>query len=110
MVPLGNRQSSERGSERIMGKIADAIVAIIILILALVVFMKLGITFSVIWHAFIQFWQHPSPTNSTSVILSIGIASTTKIKEKKKRWAETMKRMNFLERLGILRRKRGDDR
>ncbi len=92
-----------------MGKIADAIVAIIILIVALIIFMKLGITFSVIWHDFIGFWQHPSTTNSTSIIL-IGIASTTKIKEKKKRWAETMKRINFLEKLGILRRKRGDDR
>ena len=93
-----------------MGKIADAIVAIIILIIALIVFMKLGITFSTIWHAFTQFWQHPSPTNSTSIIISIGVASSSRIKEKKKRWAETMKRMNFLERLGILRRKRGDDR
>ena len=71
-----------------MGKISDAVMALIILIIGLYVLTKLGLTAGAIWNMFKSFFSSPSPGNTTSGAI-LGVTSNAKLREKikeKREW------------------------
>ena len=72
-----------------MGKITDAIIAILVLIVGLYVLTRLGITWSGIWKMIHTFFSSSSPaTNGTASSILLGMAASNskirlKIKNKK---------------------------
>ncbi len=71
-----------------MGKISDAVLALIILIIGLYVLTKLGLTAGAIWSMLKQFFSSPTPGNTTSGAI-LGITTNAKMKEKireKREW------------------------
>ncbi len=77
-----------------MGKITDAVMAVIVLIIGMYFLTKLGLTAGAIWSMFKSFFSNPQPAssgNSTSgsIFGILGITTNSKLKEKireKKEW------------------------
>ena len=75
-----------------MGKISDAVLALIILIIGLYVLTKLGLTAGAIWSMFKSFFSNPSPStagNSTAGAI-LGITSNAKFRAKLQEKSEWM--------------------
>ena len=71
-----------------MGKITDAILAILVLIIGLFILTRLGITWSGIWKMLKAFFSSSPSTNGTATSIIIGMATSNskirlKIKNKK---------------------------
>ena len=73
-----------------MGKITDAILAILVLIVGLFILTKLGITWPGIWKMIHTFFSSSSPaTNGTASSILIGMAaSNSKVRDKIKKRKE----------------------
>ena len=78
-----------------MGKITDAIIAILVLIVGLFVLTKLGITWSGIWKMIHTFFSSSSPsTNGTATSIIFGMAaSNSKLRNKIKERKELLTRL-----------------
>jgi len=87
-----------------MGKITDAAIAVIVLIIGLWVMTRLGLTLPAIERMFHQFlFPSGSTTNTTAGIIMSGMAaSVSKIREKRKRLIEYLRRRIFLEQNRII--------
>ncbi len=78
--------------------ITDLVVAIIVLIIGLYIFSKLGITLPVIEQMFKHFFSPTKPaTNSTSsILLAFGIASNSKMRKKNDEDREDFRRNRII--------------
>jgi hypothetical protein len=89
-----------------MGKITDAAIAVIVLIIGLWVMTRMGLTFPSIESMFHKFFFPSSggATNNTTAGLTLfGMAaSVSKIREKRKRFIEYLRRKIFLEQNRII--------
>jgi hypothetical protein len=88
-----------------MGKITDAAIAVIVLIIGLWVMTRLGLTLPAIERMFHQFFfpSSGSTTNTTAGLIMSGMAaSVSKLKEKRKRFIEYLRRRIFLEQNRII--------
>ena len=87
-----------------MGKITDAAIAIIVLIIGLWFFTRLGLTLPAIEKMFHNFFSPSSgsATNTTAGIIMGMSLTASRIREKRIRVKEFLKRKIFLERIKIL--------
>lgn len=79
-----------------MGKITDAVLAVIVLVIGLYVITRLGITWSGIWHMLKTFFSSSPPTNSTASSIFFGIfglaATNSEMRKKRQDKIEELKR------------------
>ena len=87
-----------------MGKITDAAIAIIVLVIGLWIFTRLGLNLPAIESMFHKFFfpSSGSATNATSGIIMGMSLTASRIREKRIRVKEFLKRKIFLERIRIL--------
>ncbi|MGP6208014.1 hypothetical protein ACNF42_08320 [Cuniculiplasma sp. SKW3] len=76
-----------------MGKITDAAIALIVLIVGLYVLTKLGITWGGIWKMIHTFFSSPSTSNGTVSSMIFGMAaSNSKVRKKMSDRIDSIKR------------------
>ena len=86
-----------------MGRITDAVIAIIVLVIGLWILTRLGISLSTIITMAKRFIYGPSPTtNTTSGLILAMAASASRLREKKRRVLEYIRRRIFLDHNHIL--------
>ena len=94
-----------------MGKITDAVLALIVLIVGLYVLTKLGLTAGAIWSMFQKFFSSSSSGNSTASII-FGLAATNSHTRKKRmERIEDIKRskvVHFLTHIPLFLGRRGE--
>lgn len=93
-----------------MGKISitDLAIALLVIIVGLWILTRLGISLGSIISMAKKFIYGPSPSNSTAGIILIGMAaSASRIREKKSRIIELIKRNSFLDTIRKMARKGG---
>ena len=90
-----------------MGKITDAIIAILVLIVGLYVLTRLGITWSGIWKMIHTFFSSSPTTNGTASSILIGMAaSNSKVRDKIKKRKEQFIRLSKIREIkGIINRR-----
>jgi hypothetical protein len=91
-----------------MGKITDAIIAVLVLIVGLFILTKLGITWPGIWKMIHTFFSSSSPTtNGTASSILIGMAaSNSKVRDKIKKRKEQFIRLSKIREIkGIINRR-----
>lgn len=80
-----------------MGKITDAVIALIVLVIGLYVLTKLGITWDSLWKMVKTFFSGTSTTTNgtaSSIIFGIGMtASNSKVRHKLKKREELRERL-----------------
>ncbi|MHB1708713.1 MAG: hypothetical protein ACYCT2_04475 [Thermoplasmataceae archaeon] len=93
-----------------MGKITDAAIAIIVLVIGLWILTRLGLTLPAIEKMFHQFFFPSSgtTTNATSGAILGMAASVSRLREKKRRVLEYLRRKIFLERNKIIPKSTND--
>ena len=86
-----------------MGKITDAAIAIIVLVIGLWILTRLGISLGTIITMAKRFIYGSSPTTNTTSGMILGMAaSVSRLREKRKRIMEYIRRKIFLDRNHIL--------
>ena len=87
-----------------MGKITDAAIAIIVLVIGLWILTRLGLTLPAIEKMFHQFFfpSSGSGANATSGLILGMAASVSRLREKKRRVLEYIRRKIFLDQNHIL--------
>lgn len=92
-----------------MGKITDLAIAVIVIIVGLWVLTRLGVSLGSIITMARKFIYGPSsPSNSTAGILLLGMsASASRLRDKKSRILELLKRNSFLDSIRKLARNGG---
>ena len=79
-----------------MGKITDAVIALIVLIVGLYVLTKLGITWDSLWKMIHTFFSSSSTSNGTSSTIIFGMAaSNSKVRKKMMDRIDSIKRKIF---------------
>ena len=82
-----------------MGKITDAVMAIIVLIIGMYVLTRLGLTAGAIWSMFKSFFSNPSTAGNSTAGAVLGITSNAKFRAKlqeKREWMIHMLRSKQL--------------
>ena len=86
-----------------MGKITDAAIAVIVLVIGLWILTRLGISLGTIITMAKRFIYGSSPTTNTTSGMILGMAaSASRLREKRKRMVEYLRRKIFLDRNHIL--------
>ena len=76
-----------------MGKITDAVIALIVLVVGLYVLTKLGITWDGLWKMIHTFFSSSSTSNGTSSTIIFGMAaSNSKVRKKMMDKVDAIKR------------------
>ena len=90
-----------------MGKITDAIIAVLVLIVGLFILTKLGITWPGIWKMIHTFFSSSPTTNGTASSILIGMAaSNSKVRDKIKKRKEQFIRLSKIREIkGIINRR-----
>ena len=94
-----------------MGKITDAVLALIVLIIGMYVLTKLGLTAGAIWSMFKSFFSNPSTAGNSTAGVLFGIVTNSEARKKRMERLEEIRRnrvVKFLCNIPLFKGRRGE--